>query len=316
MMTTHNSLRMTMLAAAALILAACGSDSKPGTGTISLFMTDAPVDEAHAVIIAMTEFEFKPANGPSFRVPVTEAGRDLNLLAFTNGEAALVIDGEEVPAGDYQWLRIFFDEDASYVVLEEGGGTYPLFVPSGAQTGYQLVSGFTVPVNDSVEYILDFDLRKSLHSPPGLGGPSGEDRVFLLRPTVRIMNAAETGGAWGVVADDLLAMSNDEATCAGGDAVYAFEGPGVDPLGADVLPLVSDVVELNETEGWHEYQFGYLLPGDYTLAFTCSASADDGVPDSYPLEGLEFSETINVTVVEAEHKRCDIPPAAGQADPC
>jgi hypothetical protein len=316
MIKTKTSFRMAMLTGAALILAGCGGDSKSGTGTLSMWMTDAPVDDAYAVVIAMTEFEFKPVDGQAFRVAVSEAGRELNLLAFTNGETALIIDGEEVPAGDYEWLRIFFDEDASYVQLDEGGGQYPLFIPSGAQTGYKLVSGFTVPVNDSVEYILDFNVRQSLLAPPGLGGPLGEDQVYLLKPTVRIMNAAETGGVWGIVADDLLAMNNDEATCAGGDAVYAFEGAGVDPLGEGVLPLVSDVVDLNETEGWHEYQLAFLLPGDYTLAFTCSASADDGVVETYPLEGLEFSETINVTVVEAEHKQCDIPPADGQTDPC
>lgn len=316
MISAKNSFPTAMLATAALILGACGSDSKPGTGTLSMSVTDAPVDEAYAVVIAMTEFEFKPAEGPAFRIAVTEAGRELNLLAFSNGEAALVIDGEEVPAGDYEWLRIYFDEAASYVVLEEGGGTYPLFIPSGAQTGFKLVSGFTVPANDSVAYMLDFDLRKSLRSPPGLGGRFGEDRMFLLRPTVRIMNVAETGGVWGVVADALLAMNNDEASCAGGNAVYAFEGLNVDPLGAGALPLVSDIVELDETEGWHEYRLAYLMPGDYTLAFTCSASADDGVPETYPLEGLEFSEAINITVVEAQHKRCDIPPAEGQSDPC
>jgi hypothetical protein len=316
MISPKNSFPATLLAMAALILAACGSDSKPGTGTLSMSVTDAPVDEAYAVVIAMTEFEFKPVDGEAFRVPVIEPGRELNLLAFSNGEAALVIDGEEVPAGDYEWLRIYFDEDATYVVLEEGGGTYPLFIPSGAQTGFKVVSGFTVPANGSVEYMLDFDLRKSLRSPPGLGGRFGTDRAFLLRPTVRIMNVAETGGAWGVVADGLLAMNNDEASCAGGDAVYAFEGLDVDPLGAGVLPLVSDIVELNETEGWHEYQLAYLLPGDYTLAFTCSASADDGEPETYPLDDLVFSEAINVTVIEAQHKRCDIPPAEGQSDPC
>lgn len=53
------------------MLAACGSDSKSGTGTLSFSMTDAPVDEAAAVIIAMTEFELKPADGAPFRVPVT-----------------------------------------------------------------------------------------------------------------------------------------------------------------------------------------------------------------------------------------------------
>jgi hypothetical protein len=311
----HTSTGMSLLAAGALILAGCGGGGNDGgTGTISFAMTDAPVDEVDMVVIAMTEFEFKPAEGPSFRVPVTEAGRQLNLLDFTNGESALIIDGEEVPAGDYAWLRIHFDMQESFVRLEANGATYPLFMPSGAQTGYKLVSGFTVPVNGAVGYILDFDLRKSLISPPGLRGPSGEDRSFLLKPTVRIMNAEETGGVFGVVADDLLFEFDSEAVCAedGGNAVYAFEGLAVDPLAAP--PLVSDIVEFNTETGKSEYHLMYLLPGDYTLAFTCSASADDG--ETYPLEGVEFREVIEVTVVSGELKQCDIPQEPDATGPC
>jgi hypothetical protein len=314
----HTSTGMSLLAAGALILAGCGGGGNGDeTGTISFAMTDAPVDEADMVVIAMTEFEFKPVEGPSFRVPVTAAGRELNLLDFTNGESALIIDDEEVPAGDYEWLRIHFDMQASFVRLEANGATYPLFMPSGAQTGYKLVSGFTVPVNRAVSYILDFDLRKSLISPPGLRGPSGEPRTFLLKPTVRIMNVEETGGVFGVVADDLLfeAPGND-AVCAegGGNAVYAFEGLGVDPL--EAAPLVTDIVEFDNATGDSEYHLMYLLPGDYTLAFTCSASADDGVAETYPLDGLDFSEVIEVTVVSGELKQCDIPQGAEATGPC
>lgn len=57
MKMAHSGLGMMMLAAGALMLAACGNHSKSGTGTLSFSMTDAPVDEAAAVIIATTEFE-------------------------------------------------------------------------------------------------------------------------------------------------------------------------------------------------------------------------------------------------------------------
>jgi hypothetical protein len=309
------------LAVSALMLAGCGGDGNsddPGstvnptqTGKLNFFMTDAPVLEADMVVIAMTEFEFKPVEGPSFRVPVTEEGRELNLLDFTNGEKALIIDGEEVPAGDYEWLRIFFDMEKSYVRLEADGATYPLFMPSGAQTGYKLVSGFTVPVNRPVSYILDFDLRKSLISPPGLGGPFGEPRTFLLKPAIRIMNVEEAGGVWGLVDPALLAESegNAEAACPvglAGDVVYAFEGHDVAPL--DAPPLITDIVDFNEATGEWEYHFMFLLPGDYTLAFTCRGAADDGNNETYPPAGLEFSEAINVTVVSGEVKQCNIPP--------
>lgn len=326
MIATHTGLRVALLAAGALVLAGCGGSSggsSDDTGQVSFSMTDAPVDGVDQVVIAMTEFELKPADGEAFRVAVIpsegESHRALDLLAFTNGESALLIDGEEVPAGEYEWLRIYFDEDKSFV-MENDGGLYPLFIPSGAQTGYKLVSGFTVPVNDSVAYILDFDVRKSLRLPPGLGGPSGESRTYLLKPTVRIMNAEETGGVEGTVANELLALNNAE-TCAGGDVVYAFEGHDIEPLAAEA-PLVTDVVELNIETGASEYHLAYLLPGDYTLAFSCSASLDDGetYPPEPPAEPTDpefgFSEQINVTVVSGEVKQCDIPQPLEATEPC
>lgn len=326
MIATHTGLRVALLATGALVLAGCGGSSggsSDDTGQVSFSMTDAPVDDAAQVVIAMTEFELKPAEGEAFRVAVIpdegQGYRALDLLAFTNGESALLIDGEEVPAGEYEWLRIYFEEEASFVMLDDGG-VYPLFIPSGAQTGYKLNSGFTVPVNDSVAYMLDFDLRKSLRLPPGLGGPNGEDRTYLLRPTVRIMNAEETGGVEGTVADELLALNNAE-TCASGDVVYAFEGHDIDPLAAEA-PLVTDVVELNTETGASEYRLAYLLPGDYTLAFSCSASLDDGetYPPEPPAEPTDptfgFSEQINVTVVSGAVKQCDIPQPLEVTEPC
>lgn len=314
MISTHTGFRVALLAAGAMILAGCGGDGKSATGSLSMSMTDAPVDEADMVVIAMTELEFKPVDGESFTVAVTEAGRALDLMAFTNGETALIIDDEEVPAGEYEWLRIFFDEESSYIRLEADGTTYPLFIPSGAQTGFKLVSGFTVPVNGSVEYILDFDLRKSVTEPPGLAGPFGEDRLFVLKPAIRIMNSVDTGGVQGVVAPALLGLApGNEEACLGGDAVYAFEGHGTDPLVAP--PLVTDIVDFNVGTGDSEYHLMYLLPGDYTVAYTCSASADDGVAETYPLEGLEFSAAVNVTIVSGEVKQCDIPQEEA-ADPC
>ena len=296
---------LSLLAAGALALAGCGGSSD-SSGVVTFSMTDAPVDEAHAVVISMTEFEFKPADGEPFRRDVTEAGRELNLLALTNGNEAVIIDGESVPAGEYEWIRIFFDQEASYVQLEEGGSQYSFFMPSGAQTGYKLVGGFTVPANAAVEYILDFDVRKSLLEPPGLGR-LGEDRRFLLKPTIRMMNKFDTGGVTGTIAAELLAESNAE-TCAGGDAVYAFEGENVDPLGQGVQPLVSDIVDLNDVTGAFEFHLMYLLEGPYTLAFTCSASNDGGEGEDYVYtpDELGFGNTLTVEVVDGEVAVCDL----------
>ena len=160
--------------AAATVIVGCGSSSGGGadvgvgnTGSLSISITDAPVDDAVAVVVAMTELELKPAgDGTSFRIPVIRTARQLNLLDFTDGKSAEIIVDEEVPAGEYAWLRIFFDEALSFIQLESDGTVYPLVIPSGDETGYKLESGFTVPVNASVEYLLDFNVRESVVEPP------------------------------------------------------------------------------------------------------------------------------------------------------
>lgn len=317
----------TAAAALSLLAAGCGGGgSDAGRGTISIAVTDAPVDDAAAVVVAMTEFELKPAGGEAFRVPVTGAPRELDLTDFIDGASATVIDGEDVPAGEYEWMRLYFDESASFIQLEADGATYPLVIPSGGQTGFKLVSGFTVPVNDSVTYMLDFDIRKSVTEPPGQAGPNGEPRRFVLRPVVRIMDVAETGAVEGVVDASLVDVNNERCLAADppltGNAVYVFEG--LDAVLDDVAdeetddalpPLTSDIVEMNETTGEFEYHVMFLLPGPYTLAFTCSAAADGASDDDYPpqADGFDFDATINVEVIGGEVKTCAIP---SEADPC
>ena len=111
-------------------------------------------------------------------------------------------------------------------------------------------------------------------------------------------------------------------------AVYVFEGmdaelddvadPDEDTDGR-AGPLTSDVVDLNIDTGDYEYHLMFLLPGTYTLAFTCSAMADGASDDDYPApseSGFDFDAQINVEIISNEVKTCDIPPPGTQSDPC
>ncbi len=303
MIKMRNVAGVSLLAAGALALAGCGGSTDSGSGVVTFAMTDAPVSDATSVVIAMTEMELKPAEGPSISFPLD---KEVDLLTLTNGNSTPLLEGVEVQAGEYEWVRIFFDQEASNVEVE-GGGQFSFFMPSGAQTGYKVVGGFTVPVNDSATFILDFDLMKSLIEPPGLRGRFGEERGFLLKPTIRLMAMDETGGVTGTVASELLAENNEE-TCAGGDAVYAFEGAGVIVDDPDNVPLVTDIVDFDADTQAYEYHFMYLLPGDYTLAFTCSADSDGGDGEDYVFTpgNLGFSDPVTVTIADGEIAECNL----------
>lgn len=53
----------------------------------------------------------------------------------------------------------------SYMEMRDGTQV-ELNIPNGAETGFKLVSGFTVPVGGGVDFTLDSDLRKSITRPP------------------------------------------------------------------------------------------------------------------------------------------------------
>jgi hypothetical protein len=269
--------------AALLPLAGCSGGGD--TGLLSLAISDGPIHDAEKVCITFDEVEFKGPGAP-FVIELDPAEK-VNLLDFQGNNAAPLLFNEELPAGNYQWLRLgvdavmgsnggagdtggaLCDGEASYIVMKDGS-VYNLYVPSGAETGLKLASGFTIPVNGSADFTAEFDLMRSITSPPGLA----PDQV--LRPTIRLVNNVETGTLTGQVAGELAAS----AGCAA--SVYVFDdgvtpnaidaGEAVDPLDPVATALVDELI--NE-EGMTEYHYtvGFLLAGEYEVAFTCDGEA-------------------------------------------
>ncbi|QKT03467.1 DUF4382 domain-containing protein [Ectothiorhodospiraceae bacterium 2226] len=302
--------------AVAVLLAGCGggSDGGPSTGHLTLAITDAPVDEASAVVVAFTGVSLKPASGPALAyhfcaedeevVARREACdepvvRQIDLLALQGEARETLLDGVELPAGRYNWVRlhVLADGDADDSYLEDTlGGRHPLYVPSGDQTGLKLVSGFVVPAGGQADFTIDFDLRKSIHRPAAAG------QGYRLRPALRLIDTAESGTLAGEVDADLML---DEA-CTGGDAVYVFAGHDAevqDVRGDAGDPLMSARVSMDEDSGAFGYRAAYLAPGDYTAAFTCQGTDDD--PET--ADAIEFRAVANATVTAGAVTVLDLP---------
>src|SRR5688572_3048591 len=148
-------------------LSACGGSGGGGsdTGQLSLGVTDAPVDEASSVVVQFSGVAFKRAGAAAEIVEnLTPSPRQLDLLQYQGGRAALLLDGVTLPAGDYEWIRLIVDNETgvrdSYIV-RTGGEECELRVPSGAESGLKLNRGFTLPADGSIALTIDFDLRKS-----------------------------------------------------------------------------------------------------------------------------------------------------------
>jgi len=249
-------------------LAGCGGS---GSGTMmSLSVADAPVDGAEKVVVVFSGVELVPGSGS----PVTinfASPKTIDLLN-DSGTASAVLFSQPIPPGSYGQIRLLVvadgDPSNSYIVLSDGS-MHGLMVPSGAQTGLKLVSGFTVPDSGVVDYTIDFDLRQAIVCQPGLS-----PQCFL-KPVERLVNNTTVGNIQGQVANTLVTTG-----CTPGVYLYAgtVSAPedmnSAAPAGDTNQPIASKVPVATSTPPYY-YQFTFLTPGSYTLAFTCQAAQDN-----------------------------------------
>jgi hypothetical protein len=321
----HTRLGVLVSLGAILTLASCGGgdgSDGAGTGTLSLQITDGPVETADHVYVQFSGLELHAADGHSTTLYYCEDPADaanppivsdtacttlpvpkqIDLLAQSGGVAEDLLVDFTLPSGRYNWIRLMVDTDApldSYIVVD--GMNHELTIPSGAQTGLKLNRGFVVPAGGSADFTIDFDLRKSVHF-TGNDPATGE---YMLRPTLRLADNGMASHIFGTV-DPLLIT----ADCS--PAVYVFEGSGATPDDIDTDNTVPDPITTATVEqdnmGVYRYKAAFLEAGNYTVAFTCDATHDDPTVDNTvndPLVTLvSFSGTTTVSVTagsDTEH---------------
>src|SRR5215510_6963109 len=276
-------------------LAACGGgggpadapDKQPQFGRMTLRITDSPVAHAKRVVVQFTGIEIKPRNAGQPEV-FDFAPRQVDLLALDGGGSEILLADELLPAGEYEWIRLKVNagRDGSDSFIEfDDGSRHPLFIPSGNQTGLKLIRGFVIGAGGTHNFTVDFDLRKSVIHPPGLGEP------YLLKPVLRLVNNLEVGNIAGTVAQALVVDGCQPA-------VYLYSGANVvpDDLGSATPPLASTAVHLDNATGDWRYRLAFVPAGAQTLAFTCAADDDDAEVD----DAITFSAPMNATVAAGQ----------------
>lgn len=287
-------------AAALLGLTGCGGGGG-GSGTLmSLSVGDAPVDGAEKVVVEFSGVELIPGSG----APVTisfAAPRTIDLLN-DSGTASAVLFSQPIPPGSYAQIRLLVTADGdpshSYIVLSDGS-MHGLMVPSGAQTGLKLVSGFIVPMSGVVDYTIDFDLRQAIVCPPG------QSPACLLKPVERLVDNTTVGNIQGQVANTLV-----PAGCTPGVYLYAGSVPKPEDMnsmaaaGDPNQPIASRVPVATSLPPYY-YQFTFLAPGTYTVAFTCQAAQDNPTQAD---AAVTFSPvTTGITVTANQTTTVDLP---------
>ena len=264
-----------------------GGGSASGTaGTLSIGITDAPVDDLYQVWVAFTRVVVQPAGGGSrIVVDVTdELGNPkmIELKSLGSGQSEMLLNEYPLPQGDYSWVRLEIDPLQTYVIVDEGGEQLLLDCPSCApeQSGLKLNRPFHMDAEGWVAFTIDFDLRKSI-TLRQRNKPNPQDYDYKLRPTLRILDTEIASSFfYGTVTDTRTEPVNpaDPSGC----AVYVYEGdvepddicltsdePPQDCASPGARPALEADVALNAGSGEFEYRTGFIYPGIYTLALVC-----------------------------------------------
>jgi len=157
-----------------------------GTGTLKLYLSDAPMDAENVTGVYITINEIQYHVGEQWITCEEFAGNQTyNLLELTGGNFTLLGD-LTLPGGHYTQIRFMLDipqkgshptSPGCYIKFTDNS-TKPLFVPSGGETGYKAIGYFEVPVNGSVDVTADFDVRKAVV----VAGSS-----YILKPTIKLI---------------------------------------------------------------------------------------------------------------------------------
>jgi hypothetical protein len=209
--------------------------------------------------------------------------REIDLLALQGEDSEFLFQGVQVPAKDYDWIRFYLEPEpgasapplsnfaTSSFIEFENDYRENLIIPGGLQAGLQLVSGFTVPEDDSVAFTVDFDLRNAIQKDEQFEG------YHRMRRALRLVDNSNVGVITGTVDPTLFPSGytcNENAKICPGLSVvvYAVDSDqnGGDPEEAEsekmqaaaVLedPLTTANVRYRQVNGSWEYRYtvGFL----------------------------------------------------------
>lgn len=254
MNTFHKLIGIVLSLTLMTLISGCGgggtSSTASSTGAVALKLTDAPTDDKNVKGVYVTfdalRYQYADSNDSWQDVDLNES-RTINLLDLQDGNTTL-LNKVELPAGEIAHVRFVLNTNECFVDLEVGG-MQPMTVPSGDQTGFKAIGGFTIPAGGTVNVTADFDVRKSVTV-------TGQDN-YKLRPTIKIIDNIEVGEINGTMTLDL-----DENVSS--VIVYAYEDGSWDTNESNATNNFGNaVLSTDATDG--SYILPWLTVGTYDL---------------------------------------------------
>lgn len=290
-----------LLGVFALFLAftGCEEDSQTETGTLSLALTDAPIDDENVtgVFITINELQYHKQNNSWATFEEYEGPKTVNLLELTDGMTEMM-GAFEMEAGQYNQLRFILDapirgegtpsNPGCYIEFSDGS-SQPLYVPSGSESGFKATGAFRVPSNGEVMLTADFDARKSVVEASNAG-------MYILKPTIRLVVDNQAGKIVGNVTN-LPDTTSDYIVYAYENDTYTESEEAEPDVEENRFPnaITSDM--LGEQFG---YQLNWLAPMTYDLVVTRYV---DGVF----MERIHIEEDVTVESRETTNAVIEIP---------
>ncbi|MFZ5440189.1 MAG: DUF4382 domain-containing protein [Myxococcota bacterium] len=163
------------------------SSVTPAPGRFQVKLVDAPADGVSRVTVTIKEVMVDlPDAGLA---TLAQGPLTVDLLTLQNG-AFLDLGGLSLPEGEVSQLRFRVDGAGPNELGFSDGGTAPLTIPSGEQSGIKLPGPFQVRACATTRLTVDFDARQSLQ----VTGAGNSGR-FLLRPVVFVKAVESTPDA-------------------------------------------------------------------------------------------------------------------------
>lgn len=255
-------LRPWLAAFAALpLLAGCES-------SFDIDLVVGPAPEESNVTVRVEGVDLRRIDGDLEEVRRNAIG-EFQSQAGTQDTAQELVTDADIDNGEYSGVRLILAEDAGDV--QEDGEPDELIEPSDtADTREAEVAfDFEDDDDDDIRVVVALDLVLSLSQDNGEG-------EYTLDPVIRAMESEDAASISGTIP----ASRFDDADCdEGTKRVYAFVGTGVEPderdgNGAEPI-AVADIVRTS-TSSAGTFEFQYMPPDDYTLAFTCEGEFENG----------------------------------------
>lgn len=178
---------MVCVAAFSVAFTSCSTDdSNEESAGFSVKLVDAPGDYQN-VMVDVQGIEII-IDGETHEFAALEPGV-YDLLELTGGISAMLVE-TVVPAGKLSQIRLILGENNT--VITSDGADVPLQTPSAQQSGLKLNVHQDLEPGLLYEFILDFNVDKSI--------VEANDGGLILKPVISASLEAQTGAIAGVVA--------------------------------------------------------------------------------------------------------------------